>query len=253
MPRVKPAPRVSTRLKLENCIFCGVPETPDNPITDEHIWSDWLKKIIPRGSTRVESRVKASTDPDEPERIVDPETALMGDVHTKQAKVVCARCNNGWMNGIVQEAIPVATNVILKKTINLDIPDQKKLATWLALQAMMADLLAKQPIKLPHADLDYLHNNKGPPPELFIGVGTYLGPPFIAFNHNTMPSWSEDDFGNRVKILSVHTLTSIIGALYVIVCRSDPNISSSSPSSTPQPCRNCLSPCRSPVRRRRFR
>jgi hypothetical protein len=222
MPRVKPTPHVSSRLKLKNCIFCGVAGTAKNPITDEHIWSDWLKKIIVRRSTRSETRTKISTLTGRPPRIFEPPKQLMGDVHTKKAKVVCAKCNNEWMSDIVTAAIPAATAAATGLPVNLNISDQAKLATWLALQALMADLIAKEPVKLPRADLDYMYINKAPPPEMFIGIGSYLGPSIVAFNHNVVPLWTEDQHLNQVMALSIHTLTSIIGTLYVVVSRVDP-------------------------------
>jgi hypothetical protein len=232
MPRVKPEPRVSTRLKLTHCIFCGEPGTAENPITDEHVWSDWLKKIIPRNSTREESRTRKSTEP--ARNISEPPKALMGDVHTKKAKVVCKNCNSGWMNDIVQAAIPVATATILKRSINLNASDQKRLATWAALQAMMADLLAKDPIKLTRGDLDYLYAHRQPPPELFIGFGTYFGPKSVGFNRNYAPFWSVDSDGNRVIVRNLHTISSIMGALYVVTCRPDPYMGS--PADVFKPC-----------------
>jgi hypothetical protein len=154
--------------------------------------------------------------------LTEPSKMLMGDVHQKQVKAVCMKCNNGWMNDIVQAAIPIVTSVVLKKNVSINRQDQKRLATWLALQALMADLLAKQPLKLPRKDLDYLYLHKEPPPELFIGIGSYLGPMFVAFNHNSLPIWAEDENGNRVRQISIHVLSTIIGGLYAINHRSDP-------------------------------
>jgi hypothetical protein len=111
MPRVKPTPHVSSRLKLKNCIFCGVAGTAKNPITDEHVWSDWLKKIIVRRSTRSETRTKISTLTGRPPRIFESPKQLMG--------VVCAKCNNEWMSDIVTAAIPAATAAATGLPINL--------------------------------------------------------------------------------------------------------------------------------------
>jgi hypothetical protein len=126
------------------------------------------------------------------------------------------------MNDIVQAAIPTVTSVVLKKTVLIDQQEQKKLATWLALQALMADLLAKHKVKLPRQDLDYLHLHKEPPPELFIGIGSYLGPKHVAFNNNMVPIWVDDEGGNRIKHRSIHVLSSIIGGLFAVNHRVDP-------------------------------
>ncbi len=33
------------------CVFCG-----GTPVTKEHVWSDWLDEVIPRGGYRYEFR-----------------------------------------------------------------------------------------------------------------------------------------------------------------------------------------------------
>ncbi|MGJ4997838.1 hypothetical protein ACQR0Z_25675 [Bradyrhizobium sp. HKCCYLS3077] len=154
----------------------------------------------------------------------------MGDVHTKKAKVVCAKCNNGWMNEIVGAAKPVVTQVVLGRFGALNAAAQKKLATWLALQAMMADLLTKEPVKLPRSDLDYLYRKREPPPEMFIGIGRYAGPSHVAFDHTCVPIWGRDGDAEPVLQVSLHTMCSIIGGLYAIQTRSSPALTPDMPA-----------------------
>jgi hypothetical protein len=48
------------------CLFCGGGAVPGNPMSKEHVWSDWIGDIIPRAEYRYESLFYRSDTPGNP-------------------------------------------------------------------------------------------------------------------------------------------------------------------------------------------
>lgn len=83
---------------MRKCAFC-----PSTKLTLEHIWGDWINKIIP--PTPTTNRRK--TRPDGPLK----EWTTIGVDYA--AKAVCAHCNNGWMSDLeCNEAKPILSDMI---------------------------------------------------------------------------------------------------------------------------------------------
>jgi hypothetical protein len=150
------------------CLFCG-----SLGLTKEHIWSDWLKKIIPPTDSRFEFREEIRTVSGKPVLIRVPQKKRAGAVQRRQARVVCRQRNGGWMKRIVDNAIPSATSTILGESVTLDAPAQQYLTSWLALSAIVADSQMKNPDKISREDLQFIRQTGLPPSHWLIGAGSY--------------------------------------------------------------------------------
>lgn len=192
------------------CVFCG-----NGGLTKEHVWSDWLKQIIPRDWDRYE---QYAADVHNPDPATDkPRHKKQGAVHSRQARIVCGACNSGWMGDIVEAAKPVAQKLILGERFLLTKVPQAHLSPWIALSALIADKLTRAEWKLPPCDYQYMYEHHQPPPHWHIGIGFYSGAEPVAFNNRVMPIGSEDTSGERIVKFTLHTKTSILGHLYSIV------------------------------------
>jgi hypothetical protein len=81
------------------CAFC--PATAN--FTGEHLWSDWINKILPNRTYKY--------------RRVDKDTLKVrsweSDELDQKANVVCGKCNSGWMSDVdAKEAKPVLRHLI---------------------------------------------------------------------------------------------------------------------------------------------
>jgi hypothetical protein len=200
------------------CVFCG-----GTPLSKEHIWSDWLDKIIPRGSDRFE-RVVHITDKIGP--ILEVEIKKrQGAVHTKKAYKVCVQCNTTWMSRIVEAAKPSVKLLVTGQRAHLAPDEQQKVASWIALTAMMADSVAKTQHKLPAIDIAHMFNDRCPPARWYIGVGYYEKGDAVAFNHAPLfVNFRDSRTGNVSSAFTLHLITMIVGHLYVLVhCISPAN------------------------------
>ena len=66
-----------------------------------------------------------------------------GEPQSGRLRVVCASCNNGWMSDLQQEAKPHLLPLIKGETYLLHRNDQKTLAAWIAMFAMVAEHVDK--------------------------------------------------------------------------------------------------------------
>jgi hypothetical protein len=162
------------------CRFCG-----GSGLTDAHIWDEWLQDLIPAGWDRWESWVSgpSGTNIDDPS--IYERKPKQGAVHTKVSRKICGRCNNEWMNQIGLAAKDAVTQLVQGMSIELLTDQQRAVATWFALAAMLADLQTRSETKFPESDRQYMFLNKKPPPHWFIFIGQYGGSsvfPFAADN-----------------------------------------------------------------------
>lgn len=117
------------------CIFCG-----RRDVTNEHIFSQWTHKhMLPRGRGSAESIVGIVY----PDRMEYVRTRMPGQMRDWQIKCVCGgddtSCNNGWMRRLDEAADPIMTPLILGQEVRLSESDQRIIATWAVLKAMVAD------------------------------------------------------------------------------------------------------------------
>src|SRR5687767_12761045 len=114
------------------CIFCG--ET--RPISEEHLFGNWLRKRIPRPPTAKQEAVDIIVVGTE--RFLNP-TPRNGLAVTIKIKGPGKKCNNGWMSNIDEKA-----SVILWELMNgtpkiLTPVEQNAIATWVTLKILVVD------------------------------------------------------------------------------------------------------------------
>lgn len=127
-----------TRNPQGRCIFCG-----RIGLSKEHIWSDWLKDVIPRNDQHGEywgsmHRDAGSTEVEwkEPPR----SSSRQGCVLQRRLRKVCERhCNNGWMSRVVDRAKPLVEQMILGKAFELNRREQTELAAWIGITTIMQE------------------------------------------------------------------------------------------------------------------
>jgi hypothetical protein len=80
------------RKKPRKCIFCGEGGIRGNPMTEEHLWPEWMHPYLPQmpdiKTTAGHHRVLFG-------EIVIERKIREGQVFLKRFKVVCKKCNTG--------------------------------------------------------------------------------------------------------------------------------------------------------------
>lgn len=122
-----------------SCIFCGLPHAQGNPITGEHLWSDWMASILPQ-DPRAE-RVEFMEDL-ESELSMKPmkiETSKLGVANKKKIYVVCHSCNTGWMSGVETPSKAVLIPLMTGQQAVLEQTSIMQLAKFVMLKIMVAE------------------------------------------------------------------------------------------------------------------
>jgi hypothetical protein len=188
------------------CLFCGGGAVPGNPMTKEHIWSDWVQKILPRLPSRTEGHSGKNVK------------HFQGDVGTKKVRVVCRECNGGWMRNIVDAAKPYAKKLIDGDTFQLDLTGQRALTNWIALSALMANRITKSRHQIPPDDIAYFYARHEAPPHWFVGIGHFVGLRGLSFNHSAFALVGRDTRDGSESIMFVkHSFATILGNLFTLV------------------------------------
>src|SRR5215470_8426916 len=119
----------------KRCIFCG-----GFRLSKEHLFSKWTYALVPNSPTDTHVRGHFTSSRGNPSVIEEREVkSYQGNVNTIRLRVVCKTCNNGWMSREDKEIKPILSALILCQPISLDEAAQLKLATWIAMKAMVAE------------------------------------------------------------------------------------------------------------------
>jgi hypothetical protein len=130
--------RKHPRRSPRKCIFCGDGGVAGNPMSDEHLWPEWMHPYLPRleNPQKDETYQYASATT----RTAGVHKQIrQGHVYTRKFHVVCRNCNNGWMGNIETDAKEVLIPLIQGRSVTLLRNDRRRLATWIALKVIVVD------------------------------------------------------------------------------------------------------------------
>lgn len=169
----KPAQRPFRHPRSKSCIFCG--ETRD--ITNEHFFSDWYGKEIRKksGATFRSSRVAAYSNPATITSDARFVSKGSGAPVSRRFRVVCGRCNNGWMGSLETKAKPIFKAIIDGEVNSLTRPQQISLATWATMKAFIAEFVEADGIGSSQEEREAFKRICLPRPTWMIWMARYLG------------------------------------------------------------------------------
>jgi hypothetical protein len=159
------------------CIFCG-----GNDLTNEHIWSDFLKEIV--SSRDSSTTVNMGSIPHFPFREQEREATVSskswrGAPWNMKVKVVCRKCNNEWMSRIVNRAKPILKRLLQGDRLTLSSRDQQSLAAWIALVCITSERMSPKRIVVPAVQRRYLLHHEIASGDWSIALGVYTGQGFV--------------------------------------------------------------------------
>jgi hypothetical protein len=171
-----------------HCIFCGSPD-----LTAEHIFSRWTHRFLPPRSMRKYHVVRVDAQINRSDRFL---IKRLGDIRDWKIPCVCEKtCNNGWMRQRIENlARPIMIPLIsgdasLKGATTRILPHQQKIiATWAVLKAMVAEYDPQSWVTTHHMQRQYLRRLAAPPPH---GWAVWIGP---YIRGNWLPHWGSFPF-----------------------------------------------------------
>ena len=112
---------------MKQCIFCG-----DKADSNEDLWPQWLIRALKRTpDEKIPMSVRRHDEKD-----FRRWTKVSGAL---RVKLVCCKCNNGWMSDLEGEAKPILTPMMLGEQVTLSASQQHTVARWVTKCAMVFD------------------------------------------------------------------------------------------------------------------
>jgi hypothetical protein len=166
----------------KSCIFCD-----GKPLSREHIWAKWLRPYMPRlqgRASQVITRRRVISDD------VREVTAGLshGSTHgySQTLKIVCHKCNNGWMSQIQTRAKPWLQALAQGKWSDLDVNAQQALAAWATMFTIVAEYLDPQATAIGRSERRLFRETQSALPGWRIWIGNYSKGTGRFHNHHTL-------------------------------------------------------------------
>lgn len=153
-----------------SCIFCC-----QTPLTKAHIVPKALHPLLEQNFVGRESMQLQTRGLDEN---MEWKFSQPGrEPHAFQPKVLCAKCNNDWMNRIEKDAIATARRLIQGERFTLTPDLMRAIATWAATMAILLSETHGHDCHFPEKDRVEFRATSVPPETMVVGiVWTYLQP-----------------------------------------------------------------------------
>jgi hypothetical protein len=127
--------------QVGRCIFCG-----GRGLTKEHVWPKWLRGILDPSIT---SRHFYSTSGFGRRRTY---THRAGSIESRRMRIVCERCNTGWMSRLQNNARSRLLPLIRGQYISLTEADHKILAAWSMMFTMVIEFFDPMTLATPQRE-----------------------------------------------------------------------------------------------------
>ena len=202
------------------CIFCGA----SRDITKEHIFAEWLQRYLPKEK---KPRAHFSKDISGFDQHGNPiyKTFLgrlnrPGGFVKQKLRVVCARCNNGWMSALQSRTKPIL--IPLMKGDDCKIGQEQKviLSAWATMYAMVEDHIEPGMVMVPENDRRRFYGSHRPPNNWLIWLGRYEGERFNTHFYRNIVGEVENGSPPRVLSPDLLILTFVLGCAFFHVVNS---------------------------------
>lgn len=157
------------------CIFCN--QTGNK--SKEHIWPEWMHELLPKqGDGNNISEVNTFRWK---EQAGAKRTERQGHLSAKKLRVVCQRCNNGWMSQLESEAKPILTQILKDEQFDICSQKQNILALWITLKSIIGEHAEQDTHVTPINDRDLFRTQQVIPEYFAIYIGKH--------NENSDTAW----------------------------------------------------------------
>jgi hypothetical protein len=153
-------------------------------MTEEHLWPEWMHAYLPQipGTKTQAGRSRMRLG-----QLVTQQKLREGHVFTKRFRLVCRRCNTGWMSGIEDEVKPTLTPMLQGQGITLLKNHRIRLAHWIALKVMVMESIDLSDCVITEFEREDYRATGTMPRLMRIFVGTHdLDEWYTGFWHQTL-------------------------------------------------------------------
>jgi hypothetical protein len=138
------------------CIFCG-----GGDLSKEHFWPQWAFDLLPESSGHKIMRALG----DGP---LMTHRDRQGATKTVTLRVVCRKCNTGWISRMEGAVRPLLTPLIVGQPIFLTVENQHALAEWIALKVILLEQSDKSQVVVTQAERTAFYESRQIPANMRI-------------------------------------------------------------------------------------
>lgn len=129
------------------CIFCeGASGTS---LSREHVFPDWLRQIFPRKDTDTHTHGTISWTDATMSSPAITTRRRQGQAGTRSVRVVCKKCNNGWLSVLEERTKPLLRELVQASLREIGSEDQNLLAVWAAKTIMTGEYIERERAAVP--------------------------------------------------------------------------------------------------------
>ena len=167
------------------CIFCG-PTT--EKMTKEHLWPKWVKEHHHRHGIGVGGYKTRRRRTNEGLRVYGTKGIEL------TARVVCEKCNQGWLSALEGHVKPLAIPLMLGQQHELTAENQVLLSTWISKLAMLYEHTGQGAKFFNQTDRSGLMERLEPPEDVEVWLASYVGPRALILSQHsaTEPEWQSE-------------------------------------------------------------
>ncbi len=218
---------MSIKKDQKKCIFCN-----GYGLTKQHVFPDWIKKILPRDSTNHHQNITSYALGNNKTIFVHPDLQIKnGHPGSRKIRNVCGNCNNGWMSELEQIAKPSLTDLILGNNTTLSQGIQAIIARWVVMTSIMAEYTDTNTISIQELHRTLLMSKSNPGEGWQIWLGNYSGNEWVfRYRHHGGFLLKRDQYEKLIKEnkkpeLNLQISTIVLGALFIHSVCSLPEVS----------------------------
>lgn len=158
----------SPNYKKGRCIYCG-----GSGMSKEHVISEWVGKMFGKPAPAHTKQVVDSSKLATGQVVYRPAIKVrQGHSSNEKVRVVCRKCNSGWLSGIDERSKPGLIQLARGSTGDISAEQQRNIAAWIAKVACAHEFAqAGQSLTITPAEREYLMHNLCPPPNWRVWIG----------------------------------------------------------------------------------
>ena len=196
-----------TKISLHQCLFCD----QAGKLTHEHLNPDWLRRYIPttqRLKTHHRGYMRQLDDSGRSQVVEESHRIRPGDPYANRMKIVCGRCNSGWMSQLQQRAKPLLLPMILGQWRPLSPAEQETLATWMTMSVIVRETAHKPTATTSRQDREAFRQSPRPFVNWSIWIGKYNDDTAGIFSRAAWQAWETSE---RTKALALEDGDQVTG------------------------------------------
>jgi hypothetical protein len=205
------------------CIFCeGI------GMTKQHIWPNWMNRAFPKNEnshTNLKLSVQSVFGQKQRTLLIhSPVTKkLNGNIGSRQLRLVCSKCNMGWMSKIDEQSKDLIIALMTHQDIILSQEQHLTLAAWIAQITIVAEFTDIPMKAIPYSERKYFMDNQLPPSTWAIWIGKCKSTNWqeLAYQHRGILSarLMKDNNGVMKEVkreVATQSSAFTIGGLYIL-------------------------------------